>query len=284
MSYCPVCERRSANLFRNIEGYDFFNCPECDSIFLQREFIDQIDGGRPTRVYDESYWETERQDAWHRSWGMSLARSAEAMLYARRPIDKFVDIATGPGFLLDSLATYLPASRSKFFGVEAFPPDPHTDHENYIACWLSEVRHKFDAGVCIEVVEHLTPRMLRNLAQDLARTSNEESFYLFNTGLSHFVRAQEPQYLDATRRGHIMSYSLAAIRMIFEPAGFTVREIRGKPWTFTVEYQSSRSGEDEIVDRIWTPCAENKAMLHDPKMGWAMYIMGLDGARAYLSG
>ncbi|HKM68758.1 MAG TPA: hypothetical protein VJX94_01520 [Stellaceae bacterium] len=243
--------------------------------------IDLTDAGKPTRIYDEAYWQAEMAEAWQRSYGPALARVAETILYTRIAINRFVDIATGPGFLLDALSTYLPSSRTKFFGVEAFPPAKRSSHEHYIHGGLADAGHLFEAGVCIEVAEHLTPTMLRALASDMARTSVAGSFYIFNTGLVDFVKNEDRGYLDPYRRGHIMSYSLRSLEMIFEPRGFTVRPIRGKSWAFAVEYQSNPDKNEDIMHRIWRPCPENKAMLHDPVMGSVMYALGIDTARAY---
>jgi len=271
----------SLAVFMQVEGLNYYECPNCACIFLQRDVIDLADAGRPIQIYDQAYWQAEMAGAWQRSYGPALARVAEAILYTRIPINRFVDIGTGPGFLLDALSTYLPSSRRKFFGVEAFPPAKRSSHENYVHGGLADAGHLFEAGACIEVAEHLTPMMLASLASDLARASVAGSLYIFNTGLADFVKNEDQGYLDPYRRGHIMSYSFKSLEMIFEPRGFTVRPISGKSWAFTIEYQSNWDKNEDITHRIWRPCPENKAMLHDPVMGSAMYVLGMDTARAY---
>ena len=90
---------------------------------------------------------------------------------------------------------------------------------------LDSVDRTFDAGVCIEVIEHLTPTILRNLVAQLAAVSRPGSLYLFNSGQPDFVEREDPAYLDPHGRGHIVSYSLAGAASIFGPAGFNVIDV-----------------------------------------------------------
>ncbi|MBM3553615.1 MAG: hypothetical protein FJX45_18170 [Alphaproteobacteria bacterium] len=192
---CPIC-RAALNYFTVVDGFDYFDCSGCGSILIEPAILASIDAGRHLRTYDESYWSVEIEAARHRAYGSSLARFAELMLYARRPVRRFVDIAAGPGLLLDSLATYLPASTDRFFAVEMFPPPEHTTNPNFYVGPLREITGTFDAGVCIEALEHLTPTMAAALAEDIASKSEPDSIYLFNTGMPQFVRASDPSYLD----------------------------------------------------------------------------------------
>ncbi|MGH8118650.1 MAG: hypothetical protein ACREPJ_15350 [Rhodanobacteraceae bacterium] len=130
-----------------------------------------IDAGKSTRIYDETYWAEELHSSRERADGVSLVRAGEAILYARRPVKRFLDVGTGPGYLLDTLACHFPERVDMFYGVELFPPDVHSRHPNYIAGDVGGLKLRFDVGVCIEVVEHLTPRMLGNVAQGLAGIS-----------------------------------------------------------------------------------------------------------------
>ena len=276
---CPVCDQIALRLHRVVDGYEYFDCDACDSISIDPVAIAEIDSGTFVRKYDADYWKIERQAAWERSWGSSLARVAETLLYARLPVADFVDIGTGPGYLLDAVSKYLPASSSKFWGVETFAPDEHSSHPNYFSGALGKIKKTFQAGSCLEVLEHLTPKMARNLAAEMAERSSDGALYIFNTGLPPYVRSQDPDYLDPLKRGHIVSYSLQAVEMIFGPAGFSIVPLVGKDWAFLLEYKSTTS--IPATDRIWTPVAENKAILHDPEMGNLMYILGLETARAY---
>lgn len=275
---CAVCHSE-ASLWRTVDGYDYTDCPSCESIALNPHDMAKVDAGTFPRRYDPDYWQCELIAAKERSWGSSLARFAEAVLYCRRPIRKLVDIGTGPGYLLDALSTYLPESRSIFYGVELFPPDVHSDHPNYIEGELGGIPHQFDAGLCVEVVEHLTPSMMRKLAQSMASRSNPEALYLVNTGLSPFVRNELPSYIDPLARGHIVSWGMKAVRSIFEPNGFKVTEFSGRDWMFVLEYQGNN--DQPMEDRIWVPCEENRKILHDPVMGSVFYNLAIDTARAY---
>lgn len=278
---CPVCHSDRTATETNVDGYDFFGCEACGSIYLDPRFLVEFDEGRPLRDYDASYWVSEDEAAKGRAYGVALIRVAETLLYARRPVDRFIDLGAGAGYLLDSLGTYLPHSKATFWGIERFPPAVHSTHPNYIQGSIGDLTGKFDAGVCIEVVEHLTPNQLRTFARELAGISEPDSLYLFNTGLPHYVRSEAYTYLDPVRRGHIMSYSLKAMSLLFEPFGFFVHELKGKDWAYLVEYRPQSSLTDPILDRIWSARSQNLALLNDPTMGNVLYCAALDAARAY---
>jgi len=43
------------------------------------------------------------------------------------------------------------------------------------------------------------------------------------------------------------------------------------------------SEDNDVPDaRIWSPLAENVSILNGPEMGSALYVLGIDTARAYL--
>ncbi len=91
---------------------------------------------------------------------------------------------------------------------------------NYHVGEIADMDGTFDAGVCIEVIEHLTPRMLSGIYLGLKKVSVEGSLWLFNTGMPEYVRHEDPGYLDPLGRGHVVSYSLKAAEAIFGPMGF----------------------------------------------------------------
>jgi len=279
--HCPICDEQAPNIIRQAEGIDYHLCPHCECIFVQQAILDLVDSGNPVQSRQE-YWRKQIHTLRERSYSSSLARVVEAVLYARIPINTFVDIGTAHGFLLDAVSTYLPRFAGKFFGVEASPPLDRSRNDHYIVGSLADVSHSFEAGVCLEVAQHLTPKMLDTLAADLAQRSVPGSFYLFSTALADYVRREAQDCLELFQKGHLMAYSIKSLEMIFEPHGFTVRPIRGKPWAFTVEYRSDRPKTEDVIDRIWTPCPENKALLNDPMMGGVMYILGIESARAYV--
>lgn len=275
---CSVCNSE-AQLWRNVDGFDYSDCRQCDSIALDSVGIAMLDEGTFPRNYSASYWDAEIASSKDRSWGVGLARAAEAMLYCRIPIYKFIDIGTGPGMLLDALSTYLPNSADKFFGIELFPPENYSQHPGYRIGELADQSDMFDCGVCIEMIDHLSPSMLHKLVRALADRSNEQALYIFNTGLSSFTRDQNPDYIDPLNRGHVISWGIPALKQIFEPLGFTIWPLRGKSWAFAAEYMSVDSRDP--IDRIWSPNPENRALLHDPNMGSVMHLLGLETARAY---
>jgi hypothetical protein len=259
----------------------YFECSRCDFIFADTQVLEKADAGEFVREYDTSYWQMELASARERAFGPCMARLAETLLYSRIPVQRFVDIYTGPGFFLDAVQRYLPHVTDRFYGVELYPPPDEfrTKHPNYFVGDLASLEGKFQAGVCIEVLEHLTPRMAAKLAWDLAGISDPQALFLFNTGLVNYVKNEDPAYLDPFKRGHISIWSVSAARKVFEPAGFSVFPISGKTWAFIAEYES-RDKAGPVNDRIWSPSPENKAILADPGNGSLLYVLGLDTARA----
>ncbi len=242
--------------------------------------IADIDGGGAgPRRYDTSYFEEERAAAVERAYGSSLARFAEVVLYARLPVRRFLDIGTGHGFLLDALTMHLPSHGQTFFGVELYPPDGRSTHPNYVEGSVASAPGLFDAGCCIEVIEHLTPVQLTRLLAEVASRSSPGALYIVNSGQPRYVLDDDPDYLDPDRRGHIFSYSLEAVALIAERLGFRVLPLRGKTWAFLLEYARFDAAAPE--DRIWTALPENAALLCDPDRGTVLRILGLESARAY---
>lgn len=280
MVQCPICGEDGATPWRVVDDYAYLECGRCDSIFIDPVVIAEIDAGASIVDYSGDYWERERSAAHERSFGSSLARVAEVLLYARRPVRRFLDIGSGPGFLLDALSAYLPASRQVFHGVELFPPRETTSHPNFVRGAIADLHGRFDAGCCIEVVEHLTPTMLRGMLEQLAGRSEPGAIYIFNTGLPEYVKGEDPGYMDPKRRGHIVSYGLKGMAHIAASLGFACLPIVGKPWAFCLEYLPEE-GLPPLQPRIWSPRPENRALLHDREMGSALYVLALETARAY---
>ncbi len=280
---CLLCSL-PATPFRVVDGVQYFECSACDFIFADPVLIAAIDAGNSPREYDEDYWRSELESARDRSFGSSLARLGEALLYCSVPVRKFIDIGTGPGFLLDAVERYLPASSSQFYGVEKFPPDPafRSSHANYVCADLGDMGMTFECGVCVEVIEHLTPAMARSLAGSLRKAATPGSLFLFNTGLTDYVRHEDPGYLDPFLRGHITCWSVTAAQKVFAVHGFKVLPLPGKSWAFVVEYPSDDPKQDvPLQDRIWTAPQANVDLLTDGSMGTVMHILARESARAY---
>lgn len=280
---CLLCHKPAAP-FRVVDGVQYFECIGCDFIFADPSLIAAIDAGDSPREYDEDYWRSELESARDRSFGSSLARVGEALLYCSIPVQRFIDIGTGPGFLLDAVDRYLPGSSSQFYGVEKYPPEPEfrSKHANYICADLGDMGMTFECGVCVEVIEHLTPSMAMSLAASLRRAATPGSLFMFNTGLTDYVRHEDPAYLDPFHRGHITCWSVTAARKVFEAHGFSVLPLPGKSWAFVVEYPSDdpRQGVP-LQDRIWSAPQANVDLLTDSSMGTVMHILARESARAY---
>jgi len=179
----------------------------------------------------------------------------------------------------------LPEAIERFHAVELYPPPPphRTENPNYVIGALGDMRQIFDAGVCIEVIEHLTPATLRTLVVQLAAVSRPGSLYLFNSGQPEFVEREDPGYLDPHGRGHIVSYSLAGAASIFAPAGFNVIALTGRSWAFLAEFGPRQPGDaDALIARLWHPVPENVSMLRSARFGELIRAAALDTARATL--
>lgn len=274
---CPVCNAGRSSHFLDVEEVPYLRCDACRSIHIQPAMLAELDAGRSfLRDYDADYWAMELAAARNRAKGVSPCRAGEAILYCRRPVQRFLDVGAGPGYLLESLIELLDSEGAIFHAVEKFAPEEHFRHPNYHVGSLSDLAEPFDAGVCIEVVEHLTPTMLRNLATSLAAVSKPDSYWLFNTGMDEYVDLEDRGYLDPYRRGHIVSYSVAGLRTIFEPLGFRVHQLPGKSFAFAAEYRPGPElGYD---DRIYRPLPENLALLNRNQL---LYQAAFESARSY---
>jgi hypothetical protein len=282
LATCPLCGGTERPVFSTVAGYRYHACEDCDFLFIAPDLLARIDAGLRLRSYDSAYWAAELPAARERSWGPALARVAEVLLYCRVPVARFIDIGTGPGYLLDALAHFLPRSRAIFHGVELFPPAPEarTSHPNYLAGRLAAAPGPFQAGSCIEVIEHLTPRMVAALARELAGIAAPGACFIFNTGLTDYVRREDAGYLDPVERGHITVWSVPAARRVFGPLGFEVHAIPGKTWAFVAEYRRPAPA-GSLTDRIWTALPENLGILRDEQAGSVLHILGLETSRAY---
>lgn len=281
---CSVCKSSASTKFVVRDNVDYYKCSLCGSIFVDRA---QIDSKHSNKPYDEAYWREELSAARSRSFGSSINRVAETFLYARAPIGNFLDIGSGPGYLLDALRILLPQYSTRVWGVELFPPPPQfrTSHENYILGSLDEVPVRVDGGVCIEVIEHLYPDMLEQMLSQLAKLCGPRALFYFNSAQPEFVEQSDPGYLDPFGRGHIISYSIEGLRPIFARCGFLLIRLPGRPWGFLAEYQTEEQTEPDceaLLTRLWSPCRENIDTLHSDRFGSLMHTMGLESARCYL--
>lgn len=274
---CPVCEAGKSSFHRRIDGYDYFRCDACGSLHIDNATLDAIDTGKSTRIYDAQYWQDELRAARERAQGVSLVRAGEAILYSRRPVRRFLDVGAGPGYLLDTLAGLLPSYAGVFHGIELFPLDVHSTNPNYHIGGILDLDGVFDAGTCIEVVEHLTPRMLRNLARDLAAIGAPGSLWLFNTGSPEYVLREDPDYLDPLRRGHIIAYGLRGVRHVFEPSGFRIDAIPGKSYAWFAEFMPVETLD--FSERVYRPLDENRALLEESGL---LFQAAFESARASL--
>ena len=277
MISCPVCFTGESRHYANIDGITYYQCDFCRSFYVDPSILSSIDEGMTPGPYDEDYWKTDRGSACLRAKGGACIRAGEAILYARRPVYRFLDIGAGGGYLLDELVVLFPEEKNLFYEIEFFPPKNHSGHKNFKIETVASLEGKFDAGVCIDVLGHLTPKMLDHLVRDIAEKSEVDSLWLFDSGMTDFVvQEKNPGYLDPLNRGHIVSYSLLGLRPIFEKHGFKIQGCPGKPFVFIAEYKSS----DEIPfeQRIYQPIEYNKNLLAKSPL---LYQASFESGRSY---
>jgi hypothetical protein len=135
----------------------------------------------------------------------------------------------------------------------------------------------------MEVIEHLTPTMLADMARQLAARSNPGALYFFNSAQPSFVQTVDPDYLDPKKRGHIVSWSVSGARAIFAPAGFNVIPLPGRDWAFLAEFGPAREvSADDLLAWLWQPVPENLALMQRDAYGSLLATIGLESARCYL--
>jgi hypothetical protein len=280
---CPICEHEASRL-RDVDAVAYFRCLGCQSLFAHPDFLAAVEAGAADG-YRDSYWERELPAARERSFGPGVARMAETLRMARLPVRRALDIGSGPGFLLDALAELVPSLAERVHGVELFPPPrrQRTQSPNYHVGSVGDLEGPFDAGVCIEVIEHLTPAIMADLMRQLAAKSSPGALYFFNSAQPSFVEAVDPGYLDPRSRGHVVAWSVAGARIVFERAGFNVIALPGRDWAFLAEFGPPRVvGADLLMDWLWRPAPDNIALLRKDRFGSLFETIGLESARCYL--
>lgn len=282
---CTICNSGQLQHRTTIQDAPFFKCSACGSIYTRKSDVEQS-RHVGSIAYNDDYWANEIHAARERSYAGSLTRVAEVLCLARRPIERFVDISTGGGDLLTALDLVLPEIRDRFHGVEPFPPPPEfrTQHPNYHIGFIDDFKKKFDAGTCIEVIEHLFPDVLREFVTRLAKRSNDGALYYFNSSQPSLVERDNYTYLDPYFRGHVASYSIAGLKSIFGEAGFVVHPFPSRDWGFMAEFAPNGLPDSETpFDRLWKPNGENLALLRSCKLGEFFYHSGREAIRCYLN-
>ncbi len=147
---CPICGFPSGFL-RTVDDVPFFRCSACESFYAHPDFLATVDGGTAAN-YGEAYWAEEIASARERSYGGSIVRVAETLRLSRIPVRRFLDIGTGPGFLLDALAALLPRCAGMFHGVELLPPpEPNRSrHPNYRVGSVGDLEEDLTAGSALK--------------------------------------------------------------------------------------------------------------------------------------
>jgi len=124
--------------------------------------------------------------------------------------------------------------------------------------------------------------MFKSFLSSIQKISNKGAVYLINSGMPEYVMKEDPAYLDPVRRGHIISYSLQALKLLAGEFGFNVYSIQGKTWACVIEYDADFDPNEKICDRIWKISEHNKNILNDPVTGEILRILGMESVRAYI--
>jgi hypothetical protein len=276
---CPICFLSSETKILKLNEL-FLECARCDFFFISngvREFNQSVSNSS----YDDSYWTGEMEAARERAFGICMARAAEVFVLSTRPVKNFLDIGTGPGYFLDAISKHLPDSEVNFFGVELYPPDRmyRSIHPGYKIGWLDLFTdNSIDGGICVEVLEHLTAAQVKELFEMLFIKATDKATFIFNTGLTDYVRKEDNAYLDPSIRGHISIWSIKAIRRLIGDLGWTVSAIPNRNWAFLVE--KGAKFEKDISRRIWKTLPENMELLGGKSNSKLLYLLGRDSLRA----
>jgi hypothetical protein len=281
MAVCPVCTSQS-HVHTRAGGFEYFSCSGCGILHVENAVLREIDAGMQIVKYSPEYWEMELFAAEERSRSVGVIRLAEAIFLCRRPVQSVIDIGTGTGRLLEQFERLLPNNSKHIWGVELFPPPIHqrTESSQYVVGTVSSMSPRiFDAGLCMEVVEHLTPLMVHGMLTEIANRSNEGACYVVNTGLADFVRNEDPGYLDPVKRGHIVAWTVAAFNILGKPLGLTATSLPGRSWAFLLE---KTVNAQDIESRLYAPLIENMQFLADGKQGMSLLsTAAAEAARGY---
>lgn len=280
---CKICLSGHLHSYRVVDSVRYYQCGNCRSIIADGGFRPAAVEGS-SRDYDDSYWEAELTAAHERGYGSSLIRVGELFLYARRPLRRLLDVSCGAGSLLTATSEILPEISDMFWGVEPFPPAApyRTSHPNYRVGFLDSINTLFDGGFCIEVIEHLSPDILEQMIANLARIAAPMSCWYFNSSQPSFVENHDPGYLDPHVRGHVASYSVKGLEVMFARHGFKVSSMPGRDWCFLAEKTGHAGTLPDWDGRIWNALPENKETLRRARFGSMLLTAGLESARCYL--
>lgn len=258
---CPVCAELSF-FYKTVQGFAFFECSQCSVIHIDVDCLDKIDAGAPIILYQNDYWKQEYSAARQRL-PMSVTRLVEAIYLSQIPVQRVIDIGTGQGLILEEMERFLPVNSRAIFGIEKFPPDIRTRSPGYRIGSLQDIASEglYDAGLCMEVIEHLTPLMVRHLLTELSQLASEGGCFLFNTGLAESVKTRNPDYINPGVLGHIMFWTVEAMNVLGAPLGFTAQRFMDRDWCFILE--KTTIALKPITERVYTPLKENLFFLSD---------------------
>jgi hypothetical protein len=278
---CPIClSLKYIHFFLESNVGNFYECASCDFIFFINDIAHASSIGNSIN-YEDLYSAEELLAAKNRAFGVSIARAAEVFVLARKPIKNFLDIGTGPGFFLDAILKYLPDSDASFLGVEMFPPESQfrTNHLGFRTGWLDQFDDEsIDGGICIEVLEHLSASEVKDLFSLLFIKATNGATFMFNTGLTEYVKNEDMAYLDPTLRGHISIWSVNALRKLVRDEGWTFSSIPNRSWAFLAE--KCPESQVDLSTRVWSPVPENIKALSGSSNSQLLYLLGRDSLRA----
>jgi len=56
---CPVCNADNIVIFIEVSGYNYYECNNCEVIFISPDILTRIDNGEFLINYSNKYWKEE---------------------------------------------------------------------------------------------------------------------------------------------------------------------------------------------------------------------------------
>ena len=258
---CAVCKANAAQRYRNVDGVGYLRCGACGSLFADPDFLaaEQLSSmptttGGMSCMRRGSAASARRCCAWRRRSRIVVCRSARSSISAPAPVGCSMHLR----HCCQRRSIGSMRSSSIRRPRRTAPAIRTTSSARWTAC-----DRTFDAGVCIEVIEHLTPTTLRSLVAQLAAVSRPGSLYLFNSGQPDFVEREDPGLSRSARpRPHRLVFAALVPRASSGRPGSMSSRCPAAPGLFLPSSgRCSLVDADALIARLWHPVPENVSML-----------------------
>ncbi len=213
---CPVCKATRTNFFVNINGYNYYKCLYCLSLFLNP----LPSSKKLTLLYAKDY--LYRVDKLTENRLKIRAKSIiKKLKKLNRRGKSLLDIGSGYGFFLNEVKKQKlkelglePAKNLFNYSIENFNTKViNTSFENY---FRKNKKTKFDFICLIHVIEHLSnPFLILNL---LSKHLNKNGvLYIETPNLdSHLFNFEKQNFTFLTAPDHIFIFSNKSLELIIK--------------------------------------------------------------------